>query len=1057
MISRYKIITTKKEVKQLIKACIETKYCCFDFETNAEPIYNDTFYPTILSVSFQVGSSVIIPLEHFESPLNGKWLPLLQYFGRKVIENREITKVAWNWKFDNQIMHKYGIFHAGRALDGMLAKYLLDEERPNGLKEMVDRYLPEMSGYENYEGSKMPWDKKPLEGLSKYAGQDTDATLRLTLFFEKKLIDLGFYPLYRNLIMMASRVFEDMERWGMKLDVELNDELQISYAKRIQETEEKLKNIKKVRRFEKAFSQERIQNYIDSIQQEIDQLTEEDEQGNARKIASREDKIKRLTIGDFQTKSELALKEPINFSSQQQMVQLLYTHPKGLKLPILKYTKDKYKRDTDNPSTAEDTLIELKSLDKNGFIETLLELRGLNTITSTFILGIRDKLGSDGRIHPKFNIHGTVTGRASSNDPNFQNLPRTSTNPDIKRMMIPTTGNIFLMMDYSQAELRVLAHLAKETTMLEWFRTGKDIHLASACKKYNEDYDKIIGIYEDEQHPEYKTWKVRRKQAKCYTGDTEILTTNGWQRLDSYDNTSLVAQYHFDSEKIEFVKPENYGKVLSKRNYAYVDRNIDMNVTHDHKTLFISRNNVKVKTDFENLVGKNGYMPCAGFYEATPRFSEDITRFISMFTADGNLNGDGKIRYGFSKERKIKRCKELLNRMGVHFTERIDVKGNTHFYIPKKENRDLYTSLLMVVGKDKKLSWDSLNLLNMPVFLEEAGFWDSYLDTRWKSNRVSFSTVVEQTADVMQAMGTLCGIRVVKRQKGKKSLLTYKLSVSPYSRVNLRNAKLEKFKKPVDMWSVTVPSRNLVTRRNNKVVLSGNTINFGIAYEQTAMKLSESLSDPEKGIVVSVAEAQVFLDEFFKDFPNIKKYIEKQHKFAKKNGYVKTMFGRKRRLPNAFSDNYREFLEAMRFSSNAPIQGTATDFALFSSILMWEKVKKGEFPEFHECTTVHDSLVFEINPSDITPKLIYDMWSICKNPGTKKYFGFQIDDVEMAVDFGIGRTYAEELPFVPGYDYNKLLSDNFSKDDYYEEHKKVKNIEIKDYPKYFKQYFNGKN
>ena len=337
----------------------------------------------------------------------------------------------------------------------------------------------------------------------------------------------------------------------------------------------------------------------------------------------------------------------------------------------------------------------------------------------------------------------------SSADPNFQNLPRKNTNPDIKRMMIPSPGNIFLMMDYSQAELRVLAHLAKETTMLEWFRTSKDIHLASACKKYNEDYDKIMEIYSDEQHPEYKLWAMRRKSAK--------------------------------------------------------------------------------------------------------------------------------------------------------------------------------------------------------------------------------------------------------------------------------------------------------------------SINFGIAYEQTAMKLSESLSDPEKGIVVSVAEAQVFLDEFFRDFPNIKKYIEKQHKFAKKNGYVKTMFGRKRRLPNAFSDNYREFLEAMRFSSNAPIQGTATDFALFSSILMWEKVKKGEFPEFQECTTVHDSLVFEINPSDITPKLIYDIWLICKNPGTKEYFGFQIDDVEMAVDFGIGRTYAEELPFVPGYDYNKLLSDNFSKDDYYEEHKKVKNIEIKDYPKYFKQYFNGKN
>jgi DNA polymerase I-like protein with 3'-5' exonuclease and polymerase domains len=412
MVSRYKIITTKKEVKQLIKACKATKYCCFDFETNAESIYHADFYPTILSVSFQVGSSIIIPLAHFDSPFKDNWEEILKYFGKRVIENRDITKVAWNWKFDNQIMHKYGVYHSGRALDGMLAKYLLNEERPNGLKEMVELYLPEMAGYENYEGSKLPWAQRPLEGLSEYAGRDTDATLRLTLFFEKKLIDLGFYSLYRNLIMMASRVLEDTERWGMRLDVPLNDELQITYAKRIKETEEALRSIKKVKRFCKSYTQDRIDAYIQSIQNEIDEL-EEDAQGNARKITSREEKIKRLRTKQFETKKELELIEPINFGSQKQMVELLYLHPKGLKLPIVRYTKDKYKRDTETPSTAEDTLLELKKYDKAGFIDTLLKLRGLNTTMSTFILGIRDKIGADGRIHPKFNIIGTVTGRLS--------------------------------------------------------------------------------------------------------------------------------------------------------------------------------------------------------------------------------------------------------------------------------------------------------------------------------------------------------------------------------------------------------------------------------------------------------------------------------------------------------------------------------------------------------------------------------------------------------------------------------------------------------------------
>ena len=716
--SRYHLIEHSSEIDKLIAACKATGYCSFDFETNAAKMYSAEFTPTLLSISFQPGSGIAIPLNHFESPKYFKqnWKKVIQKIGRAVIEDPNIVKVGWNWKFDNQIMMLYDVYHKGVALDGMLAKYILDEEKPMGLKEMTIRYLPEYGGYENYEGSKLPWDKKPLIPLAKYGCMDTDMTLRLMLFFEKKLMDNGFYSLYRNLIMMASRVLQDTERNGMRLDIPFNQELRVKYSKEIEDKLQELRNIKKVRRFDKANRQEKLENYISNLQDEIDSF--KGDSSKVRQIRDREDKITRLTMGEPKTKAEVALFEPINFGSQQQMVQLLFKHPKGFNLPVLAYTK-KDKKNTTNPSTAEDALIELKNHDKTGFMDMLLDLRGLQTINSTFVLGLGDKVCPDERIHPVFNIHGTVTGRLSSKDPNFQNLPRPTTNADIKRMMIPSEGCLFLEMDYSQAELRVLAHLAKESTMLEWFRTGKDIHLASACKKYHVEYSDIIKIYKDEQHPEYKTWKMRRKQAK--------------------------------------------------------------------------------------------------------------------------------------------------------------------------------------------------------------------------------------------------------------------------------------------------------------------TINFGIAYEQTAMKLSESLSTPEHK--VEVPEAQLFLDEFFRDFPNIKKFIQKQHKFAEKHGWVKTMFGRKRRLPNVYSENYREYLEALRFSSNAPIQGTASDFALFSSILMWEEVRKGNFPIFRQCTTVHDSLVFEVKASDINAWLVNSMWNICKNPGTLKYFGFQITDVNMDMDFSVGRNYAEELPFKVGFDYNRMLQPDFTPDE----------------------------
>ena len=81
------------------------------------------------------------------------------------------------------------------------------------------------------------------------------------------------------------------------------------------------------------------------------------------------------------------------------------------------------------------------------------------------------------------------------------------------------------------------------------------------------------------------------------------------------------------------------------------------------------------------------------------------------------------------------------------------------------------------------------------------------------------------------------------------------------------------------------------------------------------------------------------------------------------------------------------------------------------------------------------------------------MWDTFRKPQTKKYFGFQIDDVDMSMDFEIGRTMAEELPFIPGYDYRKLLEPDFSVEAYMEEHKKVKGMEIKDYPKLFPEEF----
>lgn len=430
--TKYHILENEQQLDMLIDACKKTGYASVDFETTGNRIYNNDFYPTILGVCFEPGRAGVIPLGHFDSKFKKSWKTKLQKFGEEVIANENIVKVAWNAKFDMQVFHKYGIFHKGRLFDGMLAKYVLDEAKPNDLKSMVRRFLPKFGDYEeDYEGCNLPWDQKPLLGLSQYCAIDTDMCLRLFLFFEKKMMDKKFYHLFRNLIMPASNLLTKVETRGQRLDKEWHGKLMEEYPRRILEAETKVRAIKKVKRFEKSLIQQRLDKAISKIEEEIRESkkvikTSDDSRKIAsaeRSIKNREEKIARLMAGEFNTKSEKAIIEPINFGSASQMTQLLFTDPKGFRFPVVKYTQ-KDKRDTDNPSSSEAVLLELQKTDKTGFIDTLLELRGLKQINNMFVKGFANLVQDDGRLHPKFNIHGTRTGRLSSADPNSQQLPR---------------------------------------------------------------------------------------------------------------------------------------------------------------------------------------------------------------------------------------------------------------------------------------------------------------------------------------------------------------------------------------------------------------------------------------------------------------------------------------------------------------------------------------------------------------------------------------------------------------------------------------------------------
>lgn len=989
--TKYHILENEQQLDMLIDACKKTGYASVDFETTGNRIYNNDFYPTILGVCFEPGRAGVIPLGHFDSKFKKSWKTKLQKFGEEVIANENIVKVAWNAKFDMQVFHKYGIFHKGRLFDGMLAKYVLDEAKPNDLKSMVRRFLPKFGDYEeDYEGCNLPWDQKPLLGLSQYCAIDTDMCLRLFLFFEKKMMDKKFYHLFRNLIMPASNLLTKVETRGQRLDKEWHGKLMEEYPRRILEAETKVRALKKVKRFEKSLIQQRLDKAISKIEEEIRESkkvikTSDDSRKIAsaeRSIKNREEKIARLMAGEFNTKSEKAIIEPINFGSASQMTQLLFTDPKGFKFPVVKYTQ-KDKRDTDNPSSSEAVLLELQKTDKTGFIDTLLELRGLKQINNMFVKGFANLVQDDGRLHPKFNIHGTRTGRLSSADPNSQQLPRVATDPTIRRCLVASPGRLYLMMDYSQC-----------------IDGDSYIFCNTGIKKLKEiipGKDKICMI--DPQHK--NKHRVLNINVLANKGKAECLriTTNTGRQL-------ILTEEHPVKTKQGFT----LAKDLKLKDTLYIENPKDcypQGFSHDELT--------ENESNFES-----------NFFDCGLNFSDNDTNVINTV-----LKANPNERLAF--------IGGLLTR-GLIFSN-----------YPKS-----FQALQLIFQvHGLAISWYSKLVWAYP---KDDFMYEQITNIEKVGKREVYDMEVESLHEFNPNGIRVhnCELRLMAHLSKCKGLLeAFAKGWDPHLSVACKKYGVNYD----DIYPIYKDEQHpdyttwKIRRKQAKHIV------FGCIYHIGAAKLAEELSDPKTGLVVTPKESQGFLDDFFKDFPEVKKFMDNQMKFIHKHGYIKTLFGRKRRCPEIFGDNQMQIVAAENAAINTPSQSAASDMALFTSILIDELIQKGEFPDLQEVGTVHDSIYFDTLPQDINPKTIYQLWDMARNPSTKEWFGFQIDDIDMSMDFEVGRSQGEELPFAVGYDYNRLL--NFkgewkgSKEEeyYFSLVNKCKSVDIKDYPKVYPEYF----
>jgi len=172
--------------------------------------------------------------------------------------------------------------------------------------------------------------------------------------------------------------------------------------------------------------------------------------------------------------------DPFNVNSTLQLREVLFER---LELPVIKKTPK------GQPST--DASVLQKLADEHPIVEHLLAYRELEKLRGTYVDGLLPLVADDGRIHCVFNQRGAATGRISSERPNMQNIPtRSEEGRTIRRAFVAGEGRSFVVADYSQIELRILAHMSRDAGLLEAFTTGQDIHTATAARVFGtEDVD----------------------------------------------------------------------------------------------------------------------------------------------------------------------------------------------------------------------------------------------------------------------------------------------------------------------------------------------------------------------------------------------------------------------------------------------------------------------------------------------------------------------------------------------------------------------------------------
>ena len=454
--THYIICDTPEKRQEMIAELFWTAEWAFDTETTSINVME----AELVGISFAVANHkawyIPVPADRAEAEAVVEELSPL-------FENDATVKIAQNAKYDYSVLKRYGMEVQYPLFDTMVAHYLLEPELPHNMDYLSESYL----GYKPIPTSDLietgkkkkaaeesldlfammdaaEEEEKPktmrecaVEKVAEYCCEDSDVTYQLAQILRQQLQEQKLSKLFFDIEMPLVKVLADMELTGVRLDVSA-----LTESKTVLEAE-----------------------------------------------------LKRL-----EDRMTLIAGHPFNPLSPKVVAQVIFdemqldpkTKARSTAEEILQQLIVKLKGDTIKIKNGEQE----EEVDKAEILEDILNYRGIRKLLGTYIEALPEEINPQtGRIHCQFNQTVTATGRLSSSNPNLQNIPiRDAMGRELRKAFVPDPGEVFFSADYSQIELRLMAHLSQDPAMIAAFQEGDDIHRATAAKIYHLPLEEVSKL-----------------------------------------------------------------------------------------------------------------------------------------------------------------------------------------------------------------------------------------------------------------------------------------------------------------------------------------------------------------------------------------------------------------------------------------------------------------------------------------------------------------------------------------------------------------------------------